>query len=156
MAPLQLPLTWACLTNSTAQPAGARYLFLTCGSCVPTKKHPNPHPIPLATRLGVPFASKGRCPLQTAAIDSQKANLPSKKLQQIRIIYLIEAVPQGVPFMGVASFKEEKAHFAAKKKGPENRKNEVKLPPPLKHSMTYANSVLTLSSFCQTSDNGDS
>ena len=30
-----------------------------------------------------------------------------------------------------ASFKLEKAHFAARKKGPENRKNKVKLRPPL-------------------------
>ena len=37
-----------------------------------------------------------------------------------------------------ASFKVEKAHCAARNKGPENRKNEAKLPPlcaALKHSM---------------------
>ena len=41
---------------------------------------------------------------------------------------------------GGASFKVERAHFAARKQGPENRKNEVKLRPPLccplKHSMS--------------------
>ena len=35
----------------------------------------------------------------------------------------------GGSLRGGASFKVEKAHFAAWKKGPENRKNEVKLPP---------------------------
>ena len=41
---------------------------------------------------------------------------------------------------GGASFKVEKAHLAARKKGPENRKSKVKLRPPLcrplKHSMS--------------------
>ena len=45
----------------------------------------------------------------------------------------------GGSFQGGASLKVEKAHFAAWKKGPENRKHEVKLRPPLcrplKHSM---------------------
>ena len=43
---------------------------------------------------------------------------------------------------GGASFKVEKAHFAARKKGPESRKHEVELRPPLcrplKHSMTVS------------------
>ena len=34
---------------------------------------------------------------------------------------------------GGASFKVEEAHFTAGKKGPENRRNEVKLRPPLCH-----------------------
>ena len=49
-----------------------------------------------------------------------------------------QAVLQGVAFRGGASFKVEKAHFAARQKGLESRKNEVKLRPPLcqplKHS----------------------
>ena len=42
---------------------------------------------------------------------------------------------------GGASLKGEKAHFAAWKKGPESRKNEVKAPlcaAPLKHSMIFS------------------
>ena len=42
---------------------------------------------------------------------------------------------------GGASFTVEKAYFAARKNGPESRKNEVKLRPPqcrpLKHSMIH-------------------
>ena len=41
-----------------------------------------------------------------------------------------QEVLQGVPFRGVHVLKGEKAHFAARKKGPESRKNEVKLRPP--------------------------
>ena len=38
---------------------------------------------------------------------------------------------RGLPsYHGGASFKVEKAHFAAQKKGPENRKNQIKLRPP--------------------------
>ena len=51
-------------------------------------------------------------------------------------------LPSGAPggcLHGGASFKVEKPHFAARKKDPENRKNEVKLRTPLcrplKHSM---------------------
>ena len=50
-----------------------------------------------------------------------------------------QAVLQGVAFTG-CKFKVAKAPFAARKKGPENCKHEVKLRPPLcrplKHSMT--------------------
>ena len=46
-------------------------------------------------------------------------------------LYTNQAVLQGVAFRrlpsGSASFIVEKAHFAARKKGPENRKNEAKL-----------------------------
>ena len=41
-----------------------------------------------------------------------------------------QAVLQGGCLQGGANFKVEKAHFAARKKGPENRKNEVNLRPP--------------------------
>ena len=56
-------------------------------------------------------------------------------------LYLaIRAVLQRVPFTGVQDLKVEKTHFATWKKGPENRKDEVKLRPPLcrplKHSMS--------------------
>ena len=51
-----------------------------------------------------------------------------------------QAVLQGVRFRGVQVLRSKKAHFAACKKGPENRQNEVKLRPPpcrpLKHSMS--------------------
>ena len=54
-----------------------------------------------------------------------------------------QAVLQGAAFRRMqVFFKLEKAHFAARKKGPENRKHEVKSHPflcrPLKHSMSIA------------------
>ena len=39
---------------------------------------------------------------------------------------------------GRANFKVEKAHFAARTKGPESRKNEVKLRPPLCHPLRHS------------------
>ena len=52
---------------------------------------------------------------------------------------IISSGASGDSLHGGASFRVEKAHFAAWKKGPENSKNEVKLRPPLcrplKHSM---------------------
>ena len=57
---------------------------------------------------------------------------------------------QGVPIQG-ASFKVEEAHFAACKKGPEIRKDEVKLHArlcrPLKHSMNNPNQFVHVMCF---------
>ena len=63
-------------------------------------------------------------------IDSESPG--ATKPQKTRIFCPYSSGASGGSLHGGASFKEEKGHFAAWKKGPESRKNEVELrPPPL-------------------------
>ena len=68
-----------------------------------------------------------------------KENFQDMKFQTL-FVAVNQAVLHGVPFTGVQVFKVEKAHVAAQKKGPENRKKWSKIAPPLcrplKHSMS--------------------
>ena len=68
---------------------------------------------------------------RTTCMNSSENCLRKLFLLVFWVGFLLQAVLQGVSFHGGASFKVEKPHYAARKKDPENRKNEVKLPPPL-------------------------
>ena len=79
--------------------------------------------------------------VKTSENFSEESNFPWRFRRYPDILYSRGA--SGGCLHGGASLKGEKAHFAAWKKGPENRKNDVKLRPPLcrplKHSMIYRN-----------------
>ena len=65
----------------------------------------------------------------------------SRPLSHFCFVFVFSSGASGGSLHGGAIFKVEKTHFSAWKRGPENRKNEVKLRPPLcrplKHSMTF-------------------
>ena len=77
------------------------------------------------SRLFIRGNRTDRCP--NAKLQSQHCQTTICGVRMVKT----QAVLQGVAFTGGASLKAEKAHFASWKKGPENRKHEVKLRPPL-------------------------